>query len=69
MTEPAEYRYDVFVSYRHKDLDREWAKWLVESLETFKVPAGLVEAGAKDGIDRVFRDEDELPSSADLGPQ
>ena len=32
MNGPAEYRYDVFVSYRHKDLDRGWAKWLVESL-------------------------------------
>ena len=67
MKEPAEYRYDVFVSYRHKDVDRGWAKWLVESLETFKVPAGLIAKGAKAGIDRVFRDEDELPTSANLG--
>ena len=43
MNAHATYRYDVFVSYRHKELDRAWAKWLVESLETFRVPKGLVE--------------------------
>ncbi len=64
-----EYRYDVFISYRHTPLDRAWAKWLVESLEGYTVPTGLIEKGAKAGIERVFRDEDELPSSANLGPQ
>ena len=63
------FRYDAFISYRHKPLDRTWAQWLVQGLETFKVPAGLVAGGAKPSIDRVFRDEDELPSSADLGVQ
>ena len=68
MTEPAtEFRYDVFISYRHTPGDRKWAGWLLESLETYKVPTELVSQGARSGIDRVFRDEDELPSSADLG--
>ena len=69
MSDPSDHRYDAFISYRHKPLDRKWAQWLVDGLETFKVPKGLIDKGAQDGIGRVFRDEDELPSSADLGEQ
>ena len=61
------FRYDAFISYRHKELDRKWAQWLLESLETYKVPQSLVKQGFAPRIQRVFRDEDELPTSADLG--
>ena len=61
------FRYDAFISYRHKDLDRTWAKWLLESLETYRVPKALVKQGFSPRIQRIFRDEDELPTSADLG--
>ena len=58
------YNYDVFISYRH--LDDEWSKWLLESLETWKVPKELVKKGFPKRIGRVFRDEEELSSSSNL---
>ena len=39
------FRYDAFISYRHKELDRRWAQWLLEALETYKVPRTLVKQG------------------------
>ena len=61
------FRYDAFISYRHTPQDRQWAQWLLESLETYKVPKSLVKQGFAPRIQRIFRDEDELPTSADLG--
>ncbi|MEI0447032.1 toll/interleukin-1 receptor domain-containing protein [Brachyspira intermedia] len=60
------YNYDVFISYRHLEEDKKWAKWLLESLETWRVPKELVKKGFPTRIGRVFRDEEELPSSSDL---
>ena len=60
------YNYDVFISYRHVDEDIKWAKWLLESLETWRVPKELVKKGFPERIGRVFRDEEELPTSANL---
>ena len=59
-------RYDAFISYRHTESDRRWATWLLESLEKYRVPKALVEQGFPARITRVFRDEDELPTSANL---
>jgi hypothetical protein len=59
-------RYGAFVSYRHTDPDRQWAKWLHSELETYRVPKRLVAAGVPDRVGRVFRDEEELSASADL---
>lgn len=59
-------RYGAFVSYRHTDPDRQWAKWLHSQLETYSVPKRLVALGVPSRIGRVFRDEEELPASADL---
>lgn len=64
-----------FISYRHADnteKGRTWASWLHHELETFEVPRDLV--GTKNDFGRlipermypVFRDEEELPASADL---
>jgi hypothetical protein len=61
------FRYDAFISYRHTENDRQWAKCLLESLETYRVPKSLVQQGFPSRIQRVFRDEDELPTSAELG--
>jgi eukaryotic-like serine/threonine-protein kinase len=62
-------RYHAFVSYSHAD--SAWAAWLHKALETYRVPSRLV--GTKTGagvIPRrlvpIFRDRDELSSSADL---
>ena len=65
--EPDEYLYDAFISYRHVEPDRNWAKWLHSALETYRVPKHLVnEKGLPPRIKKVFRDEDELPASSDL---
>ena len=65
--EPAGFRYDAFISYRHVEPDRRWAKWLHAALETYRVPKKMMrERGLPGRIKRVFRDEDELPASADL---
>ena len=64
-----DYRYDAFISYRHVEPDRKWAKWLHKALETFKTPRPLVAKCIEPRIKRVFRDEEELPASADLSKE
>jgi WD40 repeat protein len=65
-----EFRYEAFISYRHVEPDRRWAKWLHTALETYRVPQRLVkERGIAPRIRRIFRDEDELPASADLNKE
>ena len=59
-------RYGAFVSYRHTEPDRQWAKWLHTKLEAYRVPRRLVASGAPGRVGRVFRDEEELAASADL---
>lgn len=66
-----EFKYWAFISYSHAD--KKWGNWLHSALETFKVPklpAG-VEGGAGEALPRrifpIFRDREELPTSADLG--
>ncbi|MGQ0615260.1 MAG: toll/interleukin-1 receptor domain-containing protein [Planctomycetaceae bacterium] len=58
--------YDAFLSYRHVEPDRSWARWLHRALETWRTPRRLVVQGVPARLDRVFRDEDELPASASL---
>ncbi|MGL5677814.1 MAG: toll/interleukin-1 receptor domain-containing protein [Cellulosilyticaceae bacterium] len=59
-----EYKYDAFISYRHKPLDKEIAKKLHRLLETYVAPK---DSGVeKRKLDRVFRDQEELPTSSDL---
>jgi WD40 repeat protein len=60
-------RYAAFISYRHVEPDRTWAKWLHHALETYRVPSKL-SAGQRLGarIGRVFRDEEEFAASSDL---
>src|SRR5262245_53041399 len=60
------HRYGAFVSYRHTDPDRKWAKWLHTKLEAYRVPNRLVASGVPARIGRVFRDEEELAASANL---
>jgi len=62
-----EYKYCAFISYRHVEPDRAQAMWLRRAVETFKVPKDLVAKGYPRKAGRVFRDEDELPASSDLG--
>jgi len=61
------FTYSAFISYRHVEPDRTWAKWLHTALETYRVPRNLVrERGFPNRLPRAFRDEEELPASADL---
>jgi WD40 repeat protein len=63
------YRYRAFISYRHVERDRKWARWLIEKLETYRTPRALVKSGAPVRIGHLFRDDDEIPASADLSHQ
>lgn len=69
MTEPnEEYRYWAFISYSHADA--KWGDWLHAALETYRVPNRLVRKGQGSVPKRVFpvfRDREELASSASLG--
>lgn len=64
-------KYWAFISYSHRD--EAWAAWLHRSLERFSIPPALQNQFAIQGqalpkrLYPVFRDKDELPSSADLG--
>ncbi|PYS93585.1 MAG: hypothetical protein DMF64_04065 [Acidobacteria bacterium] len=64
------YKYWAFISYSHQD--ETWARWLHESLETYKVPRRLIGRPSFYGpvperVFPVFRDREELPGSFDLG--
>ncbi len=62
-------KYDAFISYRHSEVDMNVAKAIQKKLENFKLPKALqnkVKFG-KTKIERVFRDQDELPLSTNLG--
>jgi hypothetical protein len=61
--------YDAFISYRHVERDRKWAEWLIEALERYRVPKSLQERGFAPRLRKIFRDEDEVPASADLNDQ
>ena len=59
-------QYTAFISYRHQTPDQEIAKKLHQMIETYTVPAALRKDGARHP-GKVFRDQEELPLSADLG--
>lgn len=61
--------YDAFISYRHVERDRLWAQWLIEALERYRVPKTLQQQGLPPRLRKIFRDEDEVPASADLDDQ
>ena len=58
--------YDAFISYRHTPLDMEFAKKVHTGLETYHVPAAVRKKTGKKRIERVFRDQEELPIGSDL---
>jgi len=66
MSSPSPARHDAFISYRHVDPDRKWAKWLHKRLERYRTPRALVATGKPKRLNRVFRDEEELQASPDL---
>ena len=65
-------KYWAFISYSHKD--NKWANWLIRRLESYPIPKEFQGIKFSDGgvlgkhLRPVFRDRDELPSGAELGP-
>lgn len=64
------FKYRAFISYSHKD--EAWATWLHRAIERYRVPRRLVGRTSRDGsvprrLFPIFRDREELPTSADLG--
>ena len=59
-------RYDAFISYSHSEPDAFIAKKLHFMLEHYKVPKKIRQICGKKKIERVFRDREELPLSANL---
>ena len=64
------FRYAAFISYRHLANDRKWAKWLHATLERYRFPRIVQRTHRLPArLGRVFRDEEELAASAQLGPE
>lgn len=69
-SDPGERQYWAFISYSHRD--KAWGDWLHKKLETYKVPKKLVGRPNRTGtvpkrLYPIFRDREELPTSANLG--
>lgn len=65
-----DFRYWAFISYSHADA--KWGDWLHAALETYRIPSRLVRNAKPPGsvpkrVFPVFRDREELASSASLG--
>lgn len=60
------YKYDVFISYSHADLDNAVAGYLQKALERYRIPREIQKKTGKKKISRVFRDKEELSVAADL---
>ena len=61
-------KYDAFISYRHCELDSFISENLHKKLESYKLPASVIKKikAGRTKIERVFRDEAELPLSDNL---
>lgn len=67
---PEDFKYWAFISYSHQD--RKWGEWLHKTLESYRIPRHIIGTEGRDGpcpprIVPVFRDQEELPTSSDLG--
>lgn len=60
-------KYDAFISYRHLERDMYVAKKVHRALETTKIPRKIQKEIGRKKINRVFRDQEELPIGSDLG--
>ena len=56
-------QYKAFISYSHHDA--KWAKWLLNALESYKIPGQLTARSGNipDSLSPIFRDREELPAS------
>ncbi|MBQ9046484.1 MAG: toll/interleukin-1 receptor domain-containing protein [Solobacterium sp.] len=58
--------YNAFISYRHVPRDISVAEEVQRQLERFPIPAAIRKSTGISKIERIFRDKDELPISANL---
>ena len=61
------YHYKAFISYRHLSPDQDIARKLHKLIETYGIPSSLKKSLGIQKMGRVFRDQEELPLSSDLG--
>lgn len=65
------YRFKAFISYNHQDKD--FAKWLHKSLESYKIPKNLARADGSGPVPErlfpVFRDREDMSAGADLSSE
>ncbi|MCR5177922.1 MAG: toll/interleukin-1 receptor domain-containing protein [Lachnospiraceae bacterium] len=63
-----ETHYNAFISYRHHELDKAVAIELHRKIERFRLPVNMRKDFPRErwGIQRVFRDQDELPLASNL---
>ena len=59
--------YCAFISYRHQSPDQEIAKALHRAIETYRIPASVRKQTGVKRMGKVFRDQEELPLSSNLG--
>lgn len=59
--------FTAFISYRHQLPDQAVARKLHTAIETYRIPAGIRKKTGRTKMGLVFRDEEELPLSSDLG--
>ena len=64
--EPDDYVYEAFISYRHLPKDTRAAIRVQRALEGSRIPRGLRTEGRGKRLGRLFRDEDELSTTASL---
>lgn len=61
-----EFKYNVFISYKHAEIDSAVAGYLQRALEHYRIPKEIREKTHKKKISRVFRDREELGVGSDL---
>ena len=67
--ECTDYHYEAFISYRHRDIDRKVAKRLQRRLEGYRIPRHITTERSERRLGKLFRDQDELPTSSSLSAQ
>ncbi|NMD38841.1 MAG: TIR domain-containing protein [Christensenellaceae bacterium] len=67
MKQIKQWHYEAFISYRHLPLDIAAARSIHAVVERFRVPKWTRTEGTAGKKRRAFRDQEELPTSADLG--
>ena len=62
-----QHSYCAFISYRHVSPDQDVAKALHTAIENYGIPASIKKRTGRKKMGKVFRDQEELPLSSDLG--